>query len=106
MIGSLIIGSDNLAQIASLKNAVADTFVNDATCTVTLYNNAGTEVSGETWPLSMGYVAASDGIYRAIITDTVTSNLSPNKRYRLVYSADGGADLKRDWHVWVNAIRG
>jgi hypothetical protein len=105
-VSTLIIGTDNLAEIDALQNAVSSAYINNATCSVTLYDQSGTEVTGETWPLTMSYVAASNGDYRATITDTVTANLSPNKRYRMLFKANGGAGLYREWHVWVNAIRG
>ena len=105
-ISSLLIGSDNVAEIESLTNAITSSYLNSATCTVTLYDVAGNEVTGETWPLTLNYVTDSDGDYRGTITDTVTSNLKPNKRYRLLYTANGGNDLYREWHVWVNAVRG
>ena len=41
------------------------TFISDATVTCTVTDAAGTEITGETWPLSMPYIAASDGIYEA-----------------------------------------
>lgn len=62
--------NDNCVTLTGLSNKVDGTFINDATATVTLQKD-GADVGGETWPLSMPYVAASDGIYRATIQDTV-----------------------------------
>jgi hypothetical protein len=45
-------------------------YVNDATVTVTLYKGeTGNTVAGETWPLSLSYVSASNGDYEAVLSD-------------------------------------
>ena len=65
---------------------------------------AGDEVTGETWPLSMPYVSASNGRYKATLSDVLA--IVPNKRYQAVIVADAGASKKRTWYFGVNAIRG
>lgn len=68
-------------------------FLNAATVTVTLKDEAdGTEVSGETWPLSMSYVTGSNGIYRATLADTLS--LSEGSSYLAEISANAGAGLQ------------
>ena len=56
--------------------------INDATVTLTaLYRKGSTEdVGGVTLPLTMPYVAASDGVYRAKIAASV--DLDPRTWYR------------------------
>lgn len=49
----------------------------------------GTDVA---WPLAMTYVAASDGLYRATLVDTM--DVVPGREYEAVVEADAGAGLK------------
>ena len=104
MIGSLIIGSDNIIQLDQLTDQSDGSYMNAATVTVTLLERDGTEVAGDTWPLSMAYVSASDGRYTATLLDTLT--LISNKRYQAKVVADGGSGKKRTWYHGVTAIRG
>ena len=103
-IDSLIIGTDNVLQLDALTDQSDSTFLNAATVTVTLLTRDGTEVSGETWPLTMDYVTSSDGRYTATLSDVLVLEL--NKRYQAVIVADGGAGKKRTWYHGLNAIRG
>ena len=98
------VANDNVLKLEGLQNAIAATYINDATVSVTLYEaDHATEVTGETWPLSMSYVSGSDGDYRATLADTLS--LSPNDRYYADVSADGGAGLKGFWTTQLVAIR-
>ena len=103
-IGSLIVGTDNIIQVDALTDQDDGSYLNAATVTVTLMDAAGDEVTGETWPLSMPYVSASNGRYKATLSDVLV--LVPNKRYQAVIVADAGASKKRTWYFGVNAIRG
>lgn len=62
--------NDQCITLEGLTDKTDGSFVNDATATVTLKKN-GVDVSGESWPLAMPYLAASNGDYRAIIQSTV-----------------------------------
>jgi len=103
---SLIVGTDNKIQLDGLldQSTSPQTYINDATVTVTLTDTAGDEVSGETWPLAMSYVTSSNGKYTATLTDSLS--LSPNKRYTAQVVADGGDGKKRTWYYSVLAVRG
>jgi hypothetical protein len=103
-IGSLIVETDNLIELDGLQDQSTSAYINDATVTVTLLDSSGSEVAGETWPLTMGYVAASNGKYRATLADTLS--LSPNKRYQAKVVADGGSGKKRTWYHATSAVRG
>ena len=98
------VANDNVLTLEGLQNAVTDAYINDATVTVTLYEaDHSTEVTGETWPLTMDYVSGSDGNYRATLADTLS--LSANDRYYADVSADGGTGLKGFWTTQLVAIR-
>lgn len=101
---TIYIDSDNLLTLDALYDNAGASYVNDATVTVTLLDMAGSEVSGETWPVSLSYVSGSDGKYRGTLTDTLS--LSANKRYTAKVTADGGAGKKRTWYVAALATRG
>jgi hypothetical protein len=104
-IGSLYIGNDNILELNGLLNVSVSpsTYVNTASVAVTLYDTNGDEVSGETWPLTMSYVASSNGVYRATLSDSLS--LKVNRRYRAKITANGGAGLQGEWHENVQAVR-
>jgi hypothetical protein len=53
-----------------IQDSITKQFQNDATVEVTLYTDEArtTEVAGQVWPTTMDYVAASNGLYRAILS--------------------------------------
>lgn len=59
-----VIGSHNRIEITGLNNgATPPTYYNSAVVQVTVYDNAGRPVSGQTWPLTLSYIPASNGNY-------------------------------------------
>ena len=99
---SLYLSNDNLLELNGLRNSTAatGTYINDATVTVTLKDASDNEVAGETWPLAVGYVSASDGIYRAILQNTLT--ITAGASYTAEVSADGDS-LQAFWAIAVTA---
>lgn len=91
---------------AVLTNQNADPiYVNDATVVVTVYDTDDVEVTGQVWPLTLDYVAASDGIYRAA-TDPVTGIIA-GLRYNIILKATGSDGLIGQWnHSTVATYRG
>ncbi len=89
--------NDMLIELVGLQNAADDSYINDATVVITLVDSEGTEVSGEVWPLSMPYVAASDGDYRATLADTIGVTLG--QQYVAKVSADAGVGLQGHWEL-------
>lgn len=64
----IYLANDNLLELIGLKDAVTDTYINNATVTAILKNAAtGEELTGQTWPISLSYIASSNGDYRATI---------------------------------------
>lgn len=63
--------TSELVELQSLKDEVSDAFVNAATVALTFLDSSGAEVSGETWPIAMDYVAGSDGNYQATVSENV-----------------------------------
>lgn len=89
MSDSIYINEDNQVTWDAMKLASSGEFVNDATVTYALKDNAGTGVSGGTGTLD--YVSGSDGNYSAIIDKTVTTLLSEGAAYYLELTATSGS---------------
>ncbi len=89
------VGNTNLIEVVGLKSAVEGSFVNDADVSVTVKDASGTNVSGQTWPTTLAYIAASDGLYRGILEDDLA--LVDGAQYYAHVDADGGADRVGHW---------
>ena len=68
---TLYVGNSNLVEVKGLKNAATDSYENGASVNVVLLDEAEQEISGESWPKSLGYVAASDGDYRGTLSEGI-----------------------------------
>jgi len=99
---TLYIDNDNVLTLVGLQNSVDSSYLNAATVDVTLVDSDDTELTGETWPLTMAYVAASDGNYRAILADTITG-LSDADAITAKINANAGAGLQGHWAVALTA---
>lgn len=66
--------------MTELKDAITDTYINDALTTVTLQDEYGEEVAGQVWPLVMDYVVGSNGTYRGNLVSALV--LIANKKYK------------------------
>ncbi len=99
---SLKISNDNYLTLSGLQDAL-DTanYINDAVVTVTIVDADGGELAGETWPLTMSYVSASNGVYRVKLPYTL-SGLTDNDLLTAQITATGGG-LRGYWAVPVQA---
>ncbi len=96
--------NDNLIELDELQDATDSSYENSATVTVTLYEaDQTTEVTGETWPMTMGYVASSNGKYRGVLRDALSLNI--NRRYFAKVTADAGTDKKGVWWEPIRVVR-
>lgn len=60
--------NDNLVEVDELKNSATDAYINNATVTLTaIRDSAGNNVTGVSFPMSMTYVASSNGKYQATV---------------------------------------
>jgi hypothetical protein len=91
---TVFVANTNVLELLGLKNAIAGTFVNDATVSVTV-KKAGVAVTGQTWPTTMAYVAASDGNYRAIMKDTL--ELQAGRDHTAFIEVNAGTDRIGHW---------
>ena len=102
MAEGVYVENDNVITLVGLKNKVSGAWINDATVTVTLLDEYGTEVSGQSWPATLSYVAASNGEYQATLEDVL--NLSPDVEYIAKVTADGGVGLKGVWEEPLSSV--
>lgn len=98
----LYIDNDNVLTLVGLQNSVSAAYLNAATVAVTLTDADDTEISGETWPLTMSYVSGSDGNYRATLPDTLTG-LTTLDELSATITADAGAGLAAKWVIPLTA---
>lgn len=67
-------------------------YINDATVEATLYGSTDSEVGGATWPLTLDYVAGSDGRYEKVLDKAVGVVLNEWYRLKIVVTASGTND--------------
>lgn len=92
----IYIQSDNIIEVTGVTNAATGAFLNDATVTLTLLDAAlETPIIGQTWPLELSYITASDGNYRGMIINGIT--VSENQILLAEVIVDAGAGLRRYW---------
>jgi hypothetical protein len=64
---TLYMGNDMALELQDLTDAVTDTVQSNATVTVTLQDESGVSVSGQTWPATMAAVVGTPGAYRVTL---------------------------------------
>lgn len=85
--------NDNLLEVQDVINAATSANINDASVTVTCYSGeSSSEVSGQSWPLTLAYVSGSSGLYRATLVDTLVVDVGDKIRAEIAVS--GGVNLK------------
>lgn len=89
------VDNNMILEVADLKNKLTGAFLNAATVTATLRDAAGATIGGQSWPLTLAYVASSNGVYRA----TLPYDLQIEVRDRLTatISVNAGGGLRARW---------
>ncbi len=62
--------TDSVLRIDGVQNQLNKQYINDATVTVTLMDEDGVELTGISQPLTMSYIADSDGSYQTTVSDS------------------------------------
>jgi len=101
MTGVFYVANDHVLELRNLRDNVSGVFINNATVVVTIKDSAGANVTGETWPKSMPYVAASNGIYRATLDATLGIASGSSYTARITVTTPLGADA-----YWEFPVRG
>jgi len=89
------VANTNLIELIGLKDAIQDTFINDAAVTVSIRQLNGKPVAGSSWPLTVDYVTGSDGDYRVVLTHSL--NLIDNKHYKAIIGVNAGSERIGRW---------
>jgi len=98
----LLVQNDQLIQLSGVQNALTGAYINNAAVACTLKNKADESVvSGQTFPLTMTYVPASNGVYEAILEDGLA--LVNKQKYIVEISVDAGSDNIAFWHYILAA---
>ena len=100
---NLYMDNDNLLSVTGLKNASSGSYMNDATVTATLVDSTGTTVTGQTFPVTLSYVADTDGNYQATLDDALS--LTEGSVYTATISATTSSGLTASWEVAMKAIK-
>jgi hypothetical protein len=93
----LHVGNDAILEVQNLKNELSGASLNAATVTVTLVDADGEQVTGDTWPKTMAYVAGSNGTYRCTLVYGL--GLVDGERYTAQITANAGAGLRAVWDM-------
>jgi hypothetical protein len=96
----IYIANDGILTLDELTNGSTGEYENDATVTAQLKDAAGTNVGTQ---LTLAYVAASNGRYRATIEED--TDVDENTAYVYHIEADAGSDLKAHWEIPVTAMK-
>ena len=89
------VANTNVLELRGLQIAVDETYVNNATVSVTVKDDCGVVVSGQTWPALMQYVESSDGDYRLTLANSL--QLKSGKRYFAEITATTGGSGTGFW---------
>jgi hypothetical protein len=110
---SAIISAQTLAGLLTVPPMVAapvsgDIFtivhyLNAATVAVTLKDAADVDVTGESWPKTLNYVTASNGLYRATLSDAI--GIIPGDDYKAIVTADSAGLNYREEKFLRAAVR-
>lgn len=103
---SIYLGSDNVVQIDGLADHDGS-YQNDATVVVeSVKDSDGSAVSGVTVPITMSYVAGSNGKYEGTVPDDEAALLTEGDWYDLIIKATSSSGLVRRFKEPAKATYG
>lgn len=82
-------GSDMLLDLEGLTDEASGAVLNGATVSCTLKDTAGVNLVGETWPKAMAYVANTNGVYRAALSNTLVVTVGSRYSAEILAINDG-----------------
>lgn len=100
---NIYLSNDNLLSIEGLKNSSSGSFMNTATVTATLKDSSGTSVSGQTFPITLSYIVATDGNYQATLENTLS--MVEGSIYTATISATSSGGLYAEWDLQLTATK-
>lgn len=96
------LSSDHIIEITTMTNGLTGAVINGATVTCTVYDATDTEVTGETWPITLTE-DASTGTYRGALTDALSVAVGDRLTAKVTATSAG---LTRTWYVPVVVHKG
>lgn len=96
MLDVLLVGNDQTIRVSGVQDEVSGDYLNDITVQVWIKERDGTDVAGETWPITLDYIADSNGDYIGNIEDGV--ELVAGRRYIVEIRSEAPGDLVGFWH--------
>jgi len=97
----LLVGNDHTVNISGVQDERSGAYLNNIDVKVWIKDRSGVNVAGETWPLTLDYVADSNGDYIGNIEDGV--ELIHGRTYVVEIRAEAPGDLIGFWHYKVMA---
>lgn len=104
---TLIAGSSNVITLDELTNTTTAVYENSAVVTFTLTDMTGTEVSGETWPVTLSATTESPrtGKYQVVLSKNLAITAGKFYLYTLTASTGGSpATAVRTWSGKLVAV--
>ena len=99
----IYLNNDNLLSVSGLKNASSGSYMNNATITATIKDSGGVNVSGQTFPVTLTYLADSDGNYHATLENTLS--MADGTIYKATISATSSSGLYAEWEMEIKATK-
>jgi hypothetical protein len=96
----LYIGNSMFLRAEGVKFENEETFLNDGLVEATVKNLNGTDVSGQTWPLTLDYITDSDGNYQGVLSNQL--ELTERKDYHVFLTVTKDANVGH-WKETVTA---
>lgn len=94
----------NVLDLIGLQDEITEAYINDADVSVTVKTEAGVEVGAvSNWPVTMTYVAGSNGNYRAFLAHTLP--FVEGDCYVAHIEADAGTDRVGHWEFKFKVLR-
>lgn len=90
-------GTTHTVELDELANGELPGYINNATVTLIALTDAvsGAAILGQSFPLTLGYVAGSNGRYRASLDYDLVVTIG--QRLTGIMIADAGGGLQRQW---------
>ena len=99
----IYLSNDNLLSVSSLRNSSSGSFMNNATVTATLKDTGGTNVSGQTFPVTLSYIADSDGNYQMTLDNALS--MVEDTTYVATITATSSSGLYAEWEMTLTATK-
>ena len=98
MIVEILFDKNNmLLRLNGAQDAKTAAFLNAATVTARLVDRLGVDIVGQTWPLTLDFVAGSNGDYCGVLNDTLVQVIGATERAQVTFN--GGVGLRAFWET-------